>query len=80
MSRNTKRAIKIGKVSKVLTNSTLIATISKKSPHPIYHKVIQIHKNYLVKYDNKSSQIKIGDDITIASCRPMSSNIRWRMV
>jgi len=57
---------------------TIVVKIEKKYPHPIYSKTILRTKNYLVHDDLE--KCKIGDQVVIQECRPLSKKKRWKLV
>ena len=57
---------------------TIVVKIEKKCSHPMYSKTILRTKNYLVHDDLE--KCKIGDQVVIQECRPLSKKKRWKLV
>jgi small subunit ribosomal protein S17 len=75
-SRNKRKTI-IGFVTSRSGNKSVKVTIPYKTPHPLYHKVIN-RKTVVHVHDEKDS-VKVGDKVEIMETRPMSRLKRWRV-
>jgi small subunit ribosomal protein S17 len=53
-------------------------TIAYKTPHPLYHKVI--NRKTVVHAHDEKDEAKVGDRVEIMETRPMSRLKRWRVV
>jgi small subunit ribosomal protein S17 len=60
-------------------NKALIITIFSTKKHPIYHKTYKSKKKYAVSCTD-SSKFKIGTNVQIESCKPISKTIKFRVV
>jgi small subunit ribosomal protein S17 len=76
-TRNTRKTL-IGFVTSRSGNKSVKVTIPYKTPHPLYHKVIN-RKTVLHVHDEKN-ETKVGDKVEIMETRPMSRLKRWRIV
>ncbi len=64
-------------VSDKMINTVVVKVITAKM-HPKYKKQYQQSRKYKAHAIDKA--YKIGDEVTIEACRPMSKDKRWRVV
>ncbi len=76
-SRNTRKTI-IGFVTSRSGNKSVKVTIPYKTPHPLYHKVI--NRKTVVHAHDEKNESKVGDQVEIMETRPISRLKRWRIV
>jgi small subunit ribosomal protein S17 len=76
-SRNTRKAI-IGFVTSRSGDKSIKVTIPYKTPHPLYHKVI--NRKTVVHAHDEKNETKVGDKVEIMETRPLSRLKRWRIV
>jgi small subunit ribosomal protein S17 len=76
-SRNKRKTI-IGFVTSRSGNKSIKVTIPYKTPHPLYHKVI--NRKTVVHVHDEKNETKIGDKVEIMETRPLSRLKRWRVV
>src|SRR3954467_8727371 len=76
-SRNTRKTL-IGFVTSRSGDKSIKVTIPYKTPHPLYHKVIN-RKTVLHVHDEKNES-KVGDKIEVMETRPISRLKRWRVI
>jgi small subunit ribosomal protein S17 len=76
-SRNQRKTI-IGFVTSRSGNKSVKVTIPYKTPHPLYHKVI--NRKTVVHVHDEKNETKVGDKVEIMETRPMSRLKRWRIV
>ena len=76
-SRNTRKAL-IGFVTSRSGDKSIKVTIPYKTPHPLYHKVI--NRKTVVHAHDEKNETKVGDKVEIMETRPMSRLKRWRVV
>lgn len=76
-SRNKRKAL-IGFVTSRSGDKSIKVTIPYKTPHPLYHKVIN-RKTVVHTHDDKN-ETKVGDKVEIMETRPISRLKRWRIV
>jgi len=75
-SRNTRKTI-VGFVTKRSGDKSIKVTIPYKTPHPLYHKVI--NRKTVVHVHDEKNETKIGDKVEIMETRPLSRLKRWRI-
>jgi small subunit ribosomal protein S17 len=76
-SRNPRKTL-IGFVSSRSGDKSIKVTIPYKTPHPLYHKVI--NRKTVVHVHDEKNATKIGDRVEIMETRPISRLKRWRVV
>jgi len=76
-SRNKRKAI-IGFVTSRSGAKSIKVTIPYKTPHPLYHKVI--NRKTVVHVHDEKNETKVGDKVEIMETRPISRLKRWRVV
>ena len=76
-SRNPRKSL-IGFVTSRSGIKSVKVTIPYKTPHPLYHKVIN-RKTVLHVHDEKNES-KVGDKIEVMETRPISRLKRWRVI
>jgi len=59
-------------------NKTIVVLVQRFVKHPKYHKFIQISKKY--KAHDEENSAKMGDTVTIESCRPISKDKKFRVI
>jgi len=75
-SRNTRKTI-VGFVTKRSGDKSIKVTIPYKTPHPLYHKVI--NRKTVVHVHDEKNESKVGDKVEIMETRPLSRLKRWRI-
>ena len=76
-TRNTRKTL-VGFVTSRSGNKSVKVTIPYKTPHPLYHKVI--NRKTVVHAHDEKNETKVGDKVEIMETRPMSRLKRWRVV
>ena len=76
--RHNRRKTLIGFVTSKMGDKSVKVTVPYKTPHPLYHKVIN-RKTVLHVHDEKN-EAKIGDKIEVTETRPISRLKRWRVI
>ena len=76
--RHSRRKTQIGFVSSKMGDKSVKVTVPYKTPHPLYHKVIN-RKTVLHVHDEKN-ETKVGDKVEVMETRPLSRLKRWRVV
>jgi small subunit ribosomal protein S17 len=69
---------KIGIVISNKMEKTIVVKIENRYPHPIYSKILMKTKKYLAH--DELSECKIGDQVLVEECRPLSKRKRWKLV
>src|SRR5271167_1049717 len=75
-SRNLRKTI-IGFVTSRSGDKSIKVTIPYKTPHPLYHKVI--NRKTVVHVHDEKNETKVGDKVEIMETRPLSRLKRWRV-
>ena len=57
---------------------TIVVKIENRYPHPLYSKTLVKTKKYLA-HDEKEVG-KIGDQVLLQECRPLSKRKRWKLI
>jgi small subunit ribosomal protein S17 len=68
----------VGTVVSDKMDKTIIVNVTRRYKHQKYGKYLSANKKYSV-HDEKG-EANIGDEVTIASCRPLSRTKRWKLV
>lgn len=76
--RHNRRKTLIGFVTSKMGDKSVKVTVPYKTPHPLYHKVIN-RKTVLHVHDEKNES-KVGDKIEVTETRPLSRLKRWRVI
>ena len=77
MERNTRTKFQ-GVVTSVKMDKTITVTVSTKQNDPLYQKRVGYSKKYHAHDANNSA--KVGDVVTIMSCRPISKTKKFILV
>jgi len=76
-SRNLRKTI-IGFVTSRSGDKSIKVTIPYKTPHPLYHKVI--NRKTVVHVHDEKNETAVGDQVEIMETRPISRLKRWRVL
>jgi len=76
-SRNVRKTL-LGLVTSRSGAKSIKVTIAYKTPHPLYHKVI--NRKTVVHAHDEKDEAKVGDRVEIMETRPLSRLKRWRVV
>lgn len=76
-SRGTRKVRKGVVVSRSGDKSIVVQT-ERRLRHPMYGKVVRQYKKFHA-HDEKN-EAKVGDQVVITECRPLSKMKRWRLV
>ena len=76
MKSERKRQTLIGEVISTKMQNTVAVKVTRKIPHPVYHKRVKKYKNYLAHVTSISP--KHGDIVKISAIKPMSKRKRWQ--
>jgi small subunit ribosomal protein S17 len=72
------RKERVGKVISDKMQKTVIVSLTRKVPHPLYKKYFKKTTTF-VAHDEKGDA-KTGDTVRIMETRPLSKTKRWRVV
>ena len=78
MEERNRRTSLQGVVTGTKMAKTIIVTVSTKRNAPLYQKRVGYSKKYYAH--DELEQAKVGDEVTIMACRPLSHLKRWRLV
>jgi small subunit ribosomal protein S17 len=57
---------------------TVVVLVERRVMHPIYKKFIKTSKRYMAHDELKTA--KLGDQVRIRECRPISKRKRWEVL
>jgi len=69
---------KIGVVISDKMDKTVVVRVENRYSHPIYSKTMTKTKKYLAH--DELNKCKIGDQVLVHECRPLSKRKRWMLV
>ena len=75
--RNQRRT-QIGFVTSRSGDKTVKVTVAYKTPHPLYHKVV--NRQTVLHVHDEKNETKVGDKVEVMETRPLSRLKRWRIV
>ena len=73
-----KRKTQIGFVTSRSGDKSVKVTIAYKSPHPLYHKIV--NRQTVLHVHDEKNETKLGDKVEVMETRPLSRLKRWRIV
>jgi len=76
--QRTSRKTQIGFVSSRSGDKSIKVTIAYKTPHPLYHKVV--NRQTVLHVHDEKNETKVGDKVEVMETRPISRLKRWRVV
>jgi small subunit ribosomal protein S17 len=80
MSENTERARRqtlSGRVVSDKMDKTVVVAVERTVVHGLYQRYLRRTSKFHAH--DESNQCKVGDEVVIVSCRPMSRSKRWRV-
>jgi len=72
------RKVRIGKVISNKMQKSIVVSLERKIPHPLYKKYHKLTST-LMAHDEKR-EAGIGDIVKVMETRPLSKSKRWRLV
>jgi small subunit ribosomal protein S17 len=72
------RKVRIGKVISNKMQKSIVISLERKIPHPLYKKYHKLTST-LMAHDEKR-EAGIGDIVKVMETRPLSKSKRWRLV
>jgi small subunit ribosomal protein S17 len=72
------RKTQIGFVTSRSGDKSVKVTIAYKTPHPLYHKVV--NRQTVLHVHDEKNETKVGDKVEVMETRPISRLKRWRIV
>ncbi len=67
----------VGKVISNKMQKTVVVEVERTRRHPLYGKVIRVHKNY--KAHDENNECQVGDQVRIVESRPYSKDKHFRV-
>src|SRR5437016_13161457 len=68
---------KIGEVVATKMAKTIVVEVSRRVQHPLYKRIIGKRKKFYAH--DEVGTAKLGDQVRIVECRPLSKLKRWRL-
>lgn len=59
-------------------DKTVVVRVERRFTHPLYKKTVRRSKKYHAH--DESNAAKVGDEVRIQECAPISKNKRWTLV
>jgi small subunit ribosomal protein S17 len=75
-SQHTKNE-KIGEVVSTKMAKTIVVSVSRRVPHPLYKRIVTKRKRFYAHDEQGTAHM--GDIVRIIECRPLSKLKRWRL-
>jgi small subunit ribosomal protein S17 len=72
------RKTQVGFVTSRSGDKSVKVTIAYKTPHPLYHKVV--NRQTVLHVHDEKNEAKLGDKVEVMETRPLSRLKRWRIV
>src|SRR5437868_10802763 len=76
--QRTARKTQIGFVSSRSGDKSVKVTLDYKTPHPLYHKVV--NRQTVLHVHDEKNETKVGDKVEVMETRPLSRLKRWRII
>ena len=67
-----------GKIVSLKMQNTAIVEVVRKSPHPIYKKLLKRSKRF--KADTAGLSLNLGDNVKIVEIKPMSKDKKFKVL
>lgn len=67
-----------GEVVSDKNDKTVVVLVERRFKHPLLQKVVRRTKKYHAH--DESNACKVGDNVRIEECRPISKNKTWKIV
>jgi small subunit ribosomal protein S17 len=77
-ARSGRKNIKVGVVTSNKMTKTVVVSVQRKVPHPLYRRIVTKTSKFLA-HDEKNA-CSIGDTVSIVETRPLSKRKRWRLL
>jgi small subunit ribosomal protein S17 len=72
------RKTQVGFVSSRSGDKSIKVTVAYKTPHPLYHKVV--NRQTVLHVHDEANETRVGDKVEVMETRPISRLKRWRVV
>ena len=78
VAERNRRRVKQGRVASNKMDKTIVVVTETRVPHPVYKKIVR--KSSRFKARDERNEAGIGDVVRIMECRPLSREVRWRLL
>ena len=78
MRKNMPKRILQGVVVSDKQDKTVVVSVERQVMHPVYKKFVKKSKKFAAHDEN--NQYKVGDQVSIEECRPISKNKSWTVI
>ena len=80
MSETTRafRKTRVGQVVSDKMDKTIVVAIEDSVQHKLYKKIVK--RTYKLKAHDENNECGVGDTVKVMECRPLSKDMRWRLV
>ena len=68
---------KIGEVVSTKMTKTIVVSVSRRVPHPLYKRIVTKRKKFYAHDEQGTAHM--GDIVRIIECRPLSKLKRWTL-
>lgn len=68
---------KVGEVTSTRMAKTIVVTVTRRVPHPLYKRIVTKRKKFYAHDEQETA--KIGDVVRIVEHRPLSKLKRWAL-
>ena len=72
------RKVRRGYVVSDKMDKTIVVAVKDSVQHPLYKKILKRTAKF--KARDEKNECGIGDRVEIMECRPLSKDVRWRLV
>ena len=72
------RKTRVGEVISDKMDKTIVVAIEDSIKHKLYNKIVK--RTYKLKAHDENNECLIGDVVKVMETRPLSKEIRWRLV
>ena len=62
------------------TDKTIVVSVERRVKHPLYGKIIKRSKKYHAHDETNAYKGKVGVNVRIRECRPMSKTKSWEVL
>lgn len=76
-STASRKTAKTGTVVSNAMDKTVLVEVRRVMMHPLYHRFVQRSRKFMAH--DEANQCRVGDEVQIVECRPLSRNKRWRV-
>ena len=78
MEERNLRKTRVGVVVSDKMDKTIVVAVKDSVQHPLYKKILK--RTVKFKARDEQNECGIGDRVEIMECRPLSKDVRWRLV